>query len=202
MAKIVSVEVLQVDLAPKVKRSDAIQSFQCQETPMVRVKTLTESPGLVTAIPSAPAVRLSSSFLTITWFPSCSIARRTRSSGFGATFSSSSTLRPWARLLRSRLPPSLPLWDLRGRKTGLPLHLLAGGARDSIECYYTEGGWIHIEDAELVEEALRAKERGFGGTKIKIGKPHVSDDVRRLSAVRAAVGPAWEIMTDANQGFT
>ena len=39
MAKIVSVEVLQVDLAPKVKRSDAIQSFQCQETPMVRVPT-------------------------------------------------------------------------------------------------------------------------------------------------------------------
>jgi hypothetical protein len=37
MSKIGSVEVLQVDLAPKVKRSDAIQSFQCQETPMVRV---------------------------------------------------------------------------------------------------------------------------------------------------------------------
>jgi L-alanine-DL-glutamate epimerase-like enolase superfamily enzyme len=43
MAKIVSVEVLQVDLAPKVKRSDAIQSFQCQETPMVRV---TDSEGV------------------------------------------------------------------------------------------------------------------------------------------------------------
>jgi L-alanine-DL-glutamate epimerase-like enolase superfamily enzyme len=26
-----------VDLAAKVKRSDAIQSFQCQETPMVRI---------------------------------------------------------------------------------------------------------------------------------------------------------------------
>ena len=43
MAKIVSVEVLQVDLAPKVKRSDAIQSFQCQETPIVRV---TDSDGV------------------------------------------------------------------------------------------------------------------------------------------------------------
>jgi L-alanine-DL-glutamate epimerase-like enolase superfamily enzyme len=42
MAKIVSVEVLQVDLAPKVKRSDAIQSFECQETPIVRV---TDSDG-------------------------------------------------------------------------------------------------------------------------------------------------------------
>ena len=49
---------------------------------------------------------------------------------------------------------------------------------------------------------MRAKERGFGGTKIKIGKPHIFDDVRRLSAVRDQVGPAWEIMTDANQGFS
>src|SRR6201995_1997371 len=94
------------------------------------------------------------------------------------------------------------IWDLRGRAPRIPLHRLAGGARDAIECYYTEGGWIHIEDTQLVEEALQAKERGFGGTKIKIGKPHISDDVRRLSAVRDAVGPAWEIMTDANQGFS
>jgi hypothetical protein len=94
------------------------------------------------------------------------------------------------------------LWDLRGRKAHLPLHRLAGGAKDAVECYYTEGGWIHIDDAQLVEEALHAKERGFRGTKIKIGKPHISDDVRRLSAARDAVGPAWEIMTDANQGFS
>ena len=37
MSRIVRVEVLQVDLAPKVPRSDAIQSFVTQETPMVRV---------------------------------------------------------------------------------------------------------------------------------------------------------------------
>ena len=59
------------------------------------------------------------------------------------------------------------------------------------ECSYTEGGWIHIEEAQPVEEALQAKERGFGGTKIKIGKPDVSEDVRRLSAGRDAVGPGW-----------
>ena len=40
--KIVSIEVLQVDLEPKVKRSDAIQSFERQETPMVRI---TDSDG-------------------------------------------------------------------------------------------------------------------------------------------------------------
>src|SRR5213596_406747 len=37
MPKIVSVELLQVDLAPPIPRSDAIQSFVTQETPFVRI---------------------------------------------------------------------------------------------------------------------------------------------------------------------
>lgn len=37
---------------------------------------------------------------------------------------------------------------------------------------------------------------------MKIGKPHGSEDYARLSAVRAAVGDGFEIMTDCNQGFT
>ena len=39
MAKITRVEILQVNLAPKVKRTDAIQSFVTQETPIVRIVT-------------------------------------------------------------------------------------------------------------------------------------------------------------------
>ena len=39
MSKISRVEVFQVDLAPKVVRSDAIQAFSKQETPMVRIWT-------------------------------------------------------------------------------------------------------------------------------------------------------------------
>jgi L-alanine-DL-glutamate epimerase-like enolase superfamily enzyme len=52
-----------------------------------------------------------------------------------------------------------------------------------------------------VQDALKAKSLGFSGCKIKVGRPHVSEDVTRLSAVRNAVGPAFEIMTDANQAF-
>ncbi len=68
--------------------------------------------------------------------------------------------------------------------------------------YTTEGGWLHIETSALVDDALQAKAKGFGGSKIKIGRPHVSEDVARLEAVRAAVGPGFEIMTDCNQRFT
>ena len=79
---------------------------------------------------------------------------------------------------------------------------MAGGAQERVPLYTTEGGWLHIETAALVDDALAAKAQGFGGSKIKIGRPHVSEDVARLEAVRKAVGPAFEIMTDANQRFT
>ena len=203
MAKIVSVEVLQVDLAPKVKRSDAIQSFECQETPMVRV---TDSDGATgtgysytIGTGGSSVIKLLDDHLVprLLHRDADDIERIWRDLFFHVH---STTVGALTSIALAAIDTAL--WDLRGRKTRLPLHRLAGGARDAIECYYTEGGWIHIEDAQLVEEALRAKEHGFGGTKIKIGKPHVSEDVRRLSAVRDAVGPGWEIMTDANQGFS
>jgi L-alanine-DL-glutamate epimerase-like enolase superfamily enzyme len=94
------------------------------------------------------------------------------------------------------------LWDLKCRRMGEPLHRMAGGAQPRVPLYTTEGGWLHIETSALVDDALQAKARGFGGCKIKVGRPHVSEDVARLQAVREAVGPSFEIMTDANQRFT
>lgn len=67
--------------------------------------------------------------------------------------------------------------------------------------YTTEGGWLHLEPQALVDDALRAKEAGLGGAKVKVGRPHLSEDAARLRAVRDAVGPAFEVMTDANQAF-
>jgi L-alanine-DL-glutamate epimerase-like enolase superfamily enzyme len=53
-----------------------------------------------------------------------------------------------------------------------------------------------------VQQALQAQRDGFAGSKIKIGKPHLSEDVERLTAVRAAVGPRYELMVDANQSLS
>jgi L-alanine-DL-glutamate epimerase-like enolase superfamily enzyme len=93
------------------------------------------------------------------------------------------------------------LWDLKARKLGLPLHLLAGGAQPDIPLYTTEGGWLHLEVSALVDDATQVREKGFGGCKIKVGRPP-HEDVRRIAAVRDAVGDGFEIFTDANQKFT
>ena len=92
------------------------------------------------------------------------------------------------------------LWDLRCIKANLPLHLLAGGAQDRVRLYTTEGGWLNLEKGALVEDALKAKENGFSGAKLKIGRP-VHEDVDRLQAVRTKAGEGFEIFTDANQAF-
>ena len=68
--------------------------------------------------------------------------------------------------------------------------------------YTTEGGWLNLPTEELVSKSVLAKKSGFLGCKLKIGKPHVLEDVARLSAVRETVGEGFEIMGDANQAFT
>jgi L-alanine-DL-glutamate epimerase-like enolase superfamily enzyme len=94
------------------------------------------------------------------------------------------------------------LWDLRGKALDEPVWLLAGGARRSIPLYDTEGGWLNLSTAELVEGARESVARGFRGVKLKIGKPDPRDDLERLRAVREAVGPHIDLMVDANQSLT
>ena len=94
------------------------------------------------------------------------------------------------------------LWDLRCKRAGEPLWKMAGGAQAKVPVYTTEGGWLHHSQQQLVDEARRREGAGFRGCKIKVGKPSIAEDVARLSAVREAVGDAFEVMVDANQAFT
>jgi L-alanine-DL-glutamate epimerase-like enolase superfamily enzyme len=94
------------------------------------------------------------------------------------------------------------LWDWRCRATDQPLWKAAGGAQQRTPVYTTEGGWLHLDTDTIVRETLAAQAAGFQGAKVKVGLPRVAEDVARLSAVREAVGDAFEIMVDANQCFT
>ena len=94
------------------------------------------------------------------------------------------------------------LWDWRAQSQGLPLWQLLGGAQTRVPVYTTEGGWLNLNAHELVDQTLAAQAQGFRGAKIKVGRPHVSEDVARLASVRDAVGTGFDLMTDANQGFS
>jgi L-alanine-DL-glutamate epimerase-like enolase superfamily enzyme len=202
MARIVSVEVLQADLKPKVKRTDAVQSFELQETPMVRI---TDADGAVGTGYSYTIGTGGSSVCKLIDDHLAPVLIGREAEEIEGLWRMlffrvhATTVGAITSIALAAIDTAL--WDLRAHKASLPLHRLAGGAKNGIDLYYTEGGWLHMDEAELVDEAVKARERGFGGTKIKVGRPHVAEDVKRLAAVRDRVGFDWEIMTDANQGF-
>ena len=202
MSKIVSVEVLQANLLPKVKRTDAVQSFECQETPMVRIHDADGGVGTgysytIGTGGSSVAKLLDDHLVPMLLGRDADDIEKIWRDLFYRVHAT--TVGALTSIAIAAIDTAL--WDLRARRANLPLHKIAGGAKDRIKLYYTEGGWLHIDESELVEEALKAKESGFGGSKLKVGRPHVAEDVRRIGAVRAAVGDEWEVMTDANQGF-
>ena len=203
MSRIERIEITQVDLSPKVRRTDAIQSFVTQETPLVRIicgdgaegvgYTCTIGTGgssVVALLRDHLCPRLvgcDASEVELIWK---ALFFHTHATAVGAITS----------LALAAIDTAL--WDLRCRRAGLPIHIMAGGAQRRVPVYTTEGGWLHLEPQALVEQTLQAQADGFRGAKIKVGRPHVSEDVARLSAVRDAVGAGFEIMVDANQAFT
>ena len=203
MSRIVAVELLQVDLPPPVPRSDAIQSFVTQETPFVRIECDDGSHGtgysytigsggssVMALLRDHLAPRLigrDPAHIEAIWRD---LMFSTHATTVGAITS----------LALAAIDTAL--WDWRCRRDGQPLWIAAGGARQRIPVYTTEGGWLHLSPEALVRETLAAQAAGFKGAKIKVGKPHVSEDLARLKAVRAAVGDGFEIMVDANQCFT
>ena len=203
MTAIRSVEILQVDLAPKVVRTDAIQAFVTQETPLVRIRCADGSEGtgysytIGTGGSSVVALLRDHLAPRLIGRDPSEIERIWRELLFATHATSVGAL---TSLALAAIDTAL--WDWRCRRDGQPLWKAAGGAQPSVPVYTTEGGWLHLSPDDLVRESLAAREAGFKGAKIKVGKPALADDLARLGAVRAAVGQRFEIMVDANQCFT
>ena len=52
------------------------------------------------------------------------------------------------------------------------------------------------------EEARAFKEAGFRAIKMKVGLLTVAEDLRRIEAVREAIGPNLKLMVDANHAYS
>ncbi|MEO7851150.1 MAG: mandelate racemase/muconate lactonizing enzyme family protein [Rubrivivax sp.] len=91
------------------------------------------------------------------------------------------------------------LYDLKARRAGLSLAKLLGAHRESVACYNTSGGFLHTPLEQLLHNAAASRERGIGGTKLKVGQPDRALDIRRVEAVRKHLGDDMPLMIDANQ---
>jgi D-galactarolactone cycloisomerase len=92
----------------------------------------------------------------------------------------------------------LALWDLAGKRLGVPvLDLLGGPARDTMQGY-ASGGWANVD--EIGAQLQSYVDRGFKAVKMRIGvmDDTVSDSVERVRAARKALGNDIDIMVDAH----
>ena len=91
-------------------------------------------------------------------------------------------------------------WDIRGKAEDKPVYELLGGAVRplSVRSRYSMGAYEPPRAAALARELV---EVGFTTIKVKVGRD-AAEDVRRVRAVREAIGPDVALTIDANCGWS
>jgi L-alanine-DL-glutamate epimerase-like enolase superfamily enzyme len=104
-------------------------------------------------------------------------------------------------LLHCALAPlDIAVWDAAGKTLGQPLARLLGGFRDRVPAYASDGLWYSLSPADLASAARHHVQEGFPAVKLRLGREPTPDrEVRRVEAVREAVGPDVRIMVDVNE---
>jgi o-succinylbenzoate synthase len=91
----------------------------------------------------------------------------------------------------------LALWDLAGRRAGLPVWRLLGASDPApVVVNWTIAA---ADRAGAAREATAAREQGFATVKVKVA---IGDDAGRLAAVRACAGPQMALRVDANGAWS
>ncbi|MCU1578143.1 MAG: mandelate racemase [Rhodoglobus sp.] len=192
-----------VDLEVETVRTDAVQSFIKQETVFVEVDTNDGLTGIGYAYTIGTGGRAVLSMLRDHLVPRLAGQDAAHIEGIWTDlFASTRATTVGAITSLALAAVDTALWDLKAKRAASPLWEVAGGFRQDVPLYDTEGGWLHLTTDELVAGAVASHDAGWGGLKLKVGKPSHREDLERLAAVRAAVGDRMDIMVDANQSMT
>jgi L-alanine-DL-glutamate epimerase-like enolase superfamily enzyme len=92
------------------------------------------------------------------------------------------------------------LWDLKARLLDLPLATLLGRVRSRV-AVYGSGGFTSYGIDRLQRQLCGWAQAGLRRVKMKVGR-QPAEDVDRVRAARAAIGPDTELFVDANGAYT
>lgn len=107
---------------------------------------------------------------------------------------------PGGLLHQAIAPLDVAMWDAAGKTLQQPLYRLLGGYRDRLPVYGSDGFWYGLPLEQLAENASRYVKEGFTAVKLRIGhEKQPAGEVRRVKAVRDAVGPDVRILVDATE---
>ncbi len=95
----------------------------------------------------------------------------------------------------------IALWDLKARRLGTPLWRLLGGF-DPVVDVYAGGIDLDLSLDALIRQADGFLAHGHRAIKMKAGRPRLSEDIERVSGMRAHLGADFPIMVDANMRWS
>ena len=91
----------------------------------------------------------------------------------------------------------IALWDIVGKRAGLPAYKLWGAEKDRVPAYCATG---EVRDAgRRVEDCARILDEGFRAVKLRFHSEDVREDIAVVEAIRKDVGDRLAILVDANQ---
>jgi len=92
----------------------------------------------------------------------------------------------------------IALWDALGKMLGQPVCNLLGCERRRVYAYASAGLYGPAKtESDLAAEMRSYVDLGFRAVKIKVGGAPLAEDLRRVAAVREAIGPEIRFMVDA-----
>lgn len=94
----------------------------------------------------------------------------------------------------------IALWDIIAKTCKQPIHRLLGGHRSEVSAYGS-GVNLVLPIDELVEQNQRFAGMGFKLVKMKIGQKDMAEDLKRIEAVRDAIGYDIDLAVDANNMY-
>jgi len=99
----------------------------------------------------------------------------------------------------------IALWDILGKKAGLPISNLLGRQNRKIGIYAAMGYYTsdnRLENLNTLETELQNFDSNkFCGIKVKVGKHSISDDINRVELVRKHIGYDKTLIVDANNSY-
>ncbi|GAC1579339.1 MAG: enolase C-terminal domain-like protein [Candidatus Elarobacter sp.] len=89
-------------------------------------------------------------------------------------------------------------WDALAVSHDVPLCVLLGAEPRAVPAYDSLG---ILRPREAAARTQRSRDAGFNAVKFKTGWPTLDEDLAAVDAVRAALGPSFDIMVDYNQSL-
>ena len=93
----------------------------------------------------------------------------------------------------------MAIWDIIGKALNMPVNKVLGAYHTKLRVY-AAGGYYQKDKtiSDLAKEMEGYVKEGFRAVKMKIGGESFAVDVKRVQAVRKAIGPDVDLLIDAN----